>query len=270
MFRKDPPVVPAEVQKRVISEIEKIEKENDIHIILCVEAGSRAWDLPSQDSDYDIRFIYAYPPNKYVTVDPMPEEIKLHDGILDIHGVDLRGAFRLAVKNEPSIYEWLESEIVYKEDFDLSWIIREAASIALDPPALARCYYGIANRTFNNDIKWVDHVKIKKYLYCLRAILCATYILDTRQPVPLRLDSLLEYSPYETQDEIKRLMAEKGETIDNAIMDKKYALEEQVSDQLSKLVIKMYGDFPTGSRSFDKMDKLLYEYVTGKNGQKTE
>jgi predicted nucleotidyltransferase len=35
-----------------------IEKTNDVTIVLAVEAGSRAWNLHSATSDYDIRFVY--------------------------------------------------------------------------------------------------------------------------------------------------------------------------------------------------------------------
>lgn len=252
-----------EKRECVVKRIAEIEKEKGIRVILCVEAGSRAWDMPSIDSDYDVRFIFAYPKEKYVAMSMPEEEIHEHMEDLDIHGVDLRGTFRLIYKNEPSIYEWLESEIVYKEDYELSWIVRKAAEEYLDPPALARGYYGIANRTFINDIRWVDHVKIKKYLYCIRAILCSGYVLDHRKPVPLKMSELMEYSPYETRDEIKGLLAEKSETMDNAKKDKQYALEEKVSDELASLVRKMYGDFPKEKVSWDELNRLLFEYVTG-------
>lgn len=254
------------IEKRtlVIEQIEKIEKEHGVHVVLCVEAGSRAWGMPSLDSDYDIRFVFVYPREQYVTMNLPKEEIAIHADDLDIHGVDLRGAFRLIYKNEPSIYEWLESDIIYKEDYDLSWIVRKAAAEYLDPPALLRNYYGIANRTFITDIRWVDHVKIKKYIYCVRAIFCSRYVLEHREPVPLKMNELMKYSPYETKEEIKSLLAEKSETMDNAKKDKRYALEEQVSDELASLVRKMYGDFPKENVSWDGLNKLLYEYVTGK------
>lgn len=37
-----------------------IEKEHDIKILYAVESGSRAWGFPSEDSDYDVRFIYVH------------------------------------------------------------------------------------------------------------------------------------------------------------------------------------------------------------------
>ena len=44
----------------IIQKLKEIEQTENIRILHAVESGSRAWGFPSPDSDYDVRFIYAY------------------------------------------------------------------------------------------------------------------------------------------------------------------------------------------------------------------
>ncbi|MCG8399520.1 nucleotidyltransferase domain-containing protein, partial [Bacillus atrophaeus] len=46
------------MKQRIIDELRRIEQEYSVKIVYAVESGSRAWGFPSQDSDYDVRFIY--------------------------------------------------------------------------------------------------------------------------------------------------------------------------------------------------------------------
>ena len=45
---------------RITDALIRIMRETGVRIIYAVESGSRAWEFASQDSDYDIRFIYAW------------------------------------------------------------------------------------------------------------------------------------------------------------------------------------------------------------------
>jgi len=56
------------MQDKIISELDSIEKEYDVKIILASESGSRAWGFPSNDSDYDVRFIYVNKKDWYLIV----------------------------------------------------------------------------------------------------------------------------------------------------------------------------------------------------------
>ena len=46
------------MKEKIIEELNKIEKIENIKIIYAVESGSRAWGFAGTDSDYDVRFIY--------------------------------------------------------------------------------------------------------------------------------------------------------------------------------------------------------------------
>src|SRR5687768_3819263 len=93
-----------------------IQTEQNIKIVYACESGSRAWGFPSEDSDYDIRFIYLHPPEWYLSVDLENQsdvfEVPI-TGILDISGWDLRKALKLLYKSNPPLLEWLNSPILY-------------------------------------------------------------------------------------------------------------------------------------------------------------
>ena len=78
-----------------------------LSLVFAAESGSRSWGFHSEDSDYDVRFVFAGPVTKYLS---------LHDGIQDIQystkdnldyaGWDLRKALLLAEKSNPGLLEW--------------------------------------------------------------------------------------------------------------------------------------------------------------------
>ena len=50
--------IPIDIRIRITNYLFLIEEKYDIKIIYAVESGSRAWNMASVDSDYDVRFIY--------------------------------------------------------------------------------------------------------------------------------------------------------------------------------------------------------------------
>lgn len=47
-----------EIEKIIKSKLSEIEENRNVKILYAVESGSRAWGFASDDSDYDVRFIY--------------------------------------------------------------------------------------------------------------------------------------------------------------------------------------------------------------------
>jgi predicted nucleotidyltransferase len=258
-------MVDASVMEKVHEEIQKIEEEKNISVILCVEAGSRAWGIPSVDSDYDVRFVYVHNDlKKYISFTPKPEE-EYTEQIenLDIKGYDIRKAYELIYKGEVNVYEWLASDIVYKEDKERRWLIDKAAKENFDMGSVARCYYGMAKRIYINDMRWIDQVKVKKYIYCLRSILCCRYILENNEPVPLKIDLLLDKMPGEYQEELRSLLKLKVETVDNTRTKRSYALEDKVLEEIGKLEVMLRGRWANQNKKPDQMDSLLLSYIKG-------
>ena len=81
-------MIEEKIKKEILDRIKRAEEEHNVRALYAVESGSRAWGFASQNSDYDVRFIYAHPKNWYLSVDleqkrdvieyPITDEIDLN------------------------------------------------------------------------------------------------------------------------------------------------------------------------------------------------
>lgn len=176
---------------RIHDHIKRLEEEHGIQVIFCVEAGSRLWRMESGDSDYDIRFIYAHDANWYLSiVEPKQDTITFTDGDLDFHGWELRKAMQLAYKSNPTLYEWVSSDIVYTGTTSL-YEVGKLYRQYMDLNTLYHAYRGVVKSTW---LKYFSngHLAItKKYFYVLRPLLCMIYISQYNSPPPMNLNVLL-------------------------------------------------------------------------------
>lgn len=60
----------------ILQKLKDIEKKEDVTILYAVESGSRAWGFESQDSDYDVRFIYVRKEKDYLSLFPKKDVIE--------------------------------------------------------------------------------------------------------------------------------------------------------------------------------------------------
>lgn len=75
-----------EKKKEILARLSELETEYQMRVLLAVEYGSRAYGCVSNDSDYDIRIIYVYPMERYLTLSAPQDSISVMEGDLDICG----------------------------------------------------------------------------------------------------------------------------------------------------------------------------------------
>jgi len=171
--------------------LREIERERNVRVLFACESGSRAWGLPSPDSDWDVRFIFVERPEWYVTVTPRRDVIEVPiDDALDINGWELRKALNLMRKSNPPLLEWLDSPIVYQQDDAFVAAIRELVPLYFSPKSCAYHYLHMA-RNNNREFMKGDTVKLKKYLYILRPVLGCLWLETRRDPVPMRFETMV-------------------------------------------------------------------------------
>ena len=252
-----------EIEKIIKSKLSEIEEKLNVNVLYAVESGSRAWGFASDDSDYDVRFIYARPLEDYLKLEKIRDVIdyELND-IYDINGWDLKKFLTLLHDSNPVIFEWAQSPIIYKSTDDwnkITSIVNEFAQLK----KLLHHYLSMAVSTYKTHFK-SEEVSYKKYLYVLRPILCCQWILKKNSIPPILFDDLVkELFPENLKSvldkllEIKKFSSEKNE-------GKRFP---ELDDFIEKSFVEIENELATlqsgEKHSFEKLDKVFWEILMG-------
>jgi len=181
-----------EIHQIIQEKLDGIETDFGVQILYACESGSRAWGFASEDSDWDVRFIYAHPPAWYVSLLPGRDVIELPvNAVLDISGWDLRKALNLMCKSNPPLLEWLDSPIVYRKEERFFEGMRELIPDFFSAKACGYHYLHMAQKNYRAFMK-EDLVKLKKYLYILRPVLGCLWLEQRDGPVPMRFEAMVD------------------------------------------------------------------------------
>ena len=185
--------------------------QENLHILLAVESGSRAWGFASPDSDYDVRILYIRPWAHYLRIDEDKDSLEfIENDWFDVGGWDIRKALRLLRKSNAVLLEWLRSPIVYAADSaflrDLNIIVPYYAHAA----PLLHHYYGIARNALKS-LDLHDEIRLKKWFYVLRPLLAARWAVQRGGVPPMTLTELMADLPPAAVSEINDLVALKSE-----------------------------------------------------------
>jgi len=211
------PFITETMRRRIQEELEAVEHNHDVRILLAVESGSRAWRFPSQDSDYDVRFVYIHNMDTYLSIEPFREVIERPiDGALDINGWDLRKALRMVVHSNAVLFEWLCSPERYRET-KMAERLRSLAHESCFLPALIYHYDRMARHAFE-EIVASDSISFKTYCYALRPALALLWIRGHRKPPPMDLPTLLsrDIVAHEVHETIMDLLERKAVTTEQS------------------------------------------------------
>lgn len=179
------------MRKIIQQQLNQIQQLHNIKIIHACESGSRAWGFPSPNSDYDIRFIYLRPLEKYLAIEKETGELSFPITCeLDIKGWDLKKTLQLIQKSNTTPFEWLQSPIIYQQQTQLSQQLWQLCTQYFNPRGNVHHYLGIATSAKQNLNG--RQIKIKKLFYILRPLLCALWYIHHNQIAPMTTTSLMQ------------------------------------------------------------------------------
>lgn len=191
-------VVSPSDKKYICQQLLAIERAENIKILHAIESGSRAWGFPSQDSDFDIRFIYVRPQKNYLSIDIPKDDINtpiVDDALLnapfDLAGWDLRKTLKLLLRSNAIVYEWLLSPVLYVSDKSFIEQLKSFYIESANLNAITYHYYSIANGLWQDGANANKKLTVKKYLYVIRPVLCLLYIKRHQLPPPMDIASLI-------------------------------------------------------------------------------
>ena len=161
------------MKNEILEELKKIEEENNIKIIFASDTGSRTLGYSTEESDYDLRFIYIQKPENYLKLkegkDTIQKKVSIDNGMksdFDFVGFDIKKALNLIASTNIQVWQWLFSSKVYIETVSSN----EMKKISADFFELKKFYHqyaGIISNNYKRKIKNQKEIKSKYYIIAL-------------------------------------------------------------------------------------------------------
>jgi predicted nucleotidyltransferase len=203
------PNTPAETIALIQKCLDDCEHNHGVTILFAAESGSRAWGFSTPNSDYDVRFVYYHPPAWYLSLIPGRDVIEYPiSDRLDLVGWDLQKALRLLIAGNPTLIEWLNAPVLYRENAETD-LIRRLIPQSKYRRAAFYHYRSLALKVIKTHLSSKPQVALKTYLYAIRAVLLLTWLREnTAGPIAMDLPTLLPAAgvPTKIKQEIDRLL----------------------------------------------------------------
>lgn len=107
-------------------------------------------------------------------------------------GWNLTRFAELLVKSNPSVIEFLNSDLVYRECSEQWDQLRDYANQQFKPIAMMGHYHSLAKADYNKYIASGNDPTVKRHLYVLRALLYKQWVAETHQVPPLDFVAFLD------------------------------------------------------------------------------
>lgn len=247
----------------IIEGLNRLEEERGINILYACESGSRAWGFPSPDSDYDVRFIYCYDEDWYLSIARGRDNIDLPvNGDLDLGGWELAKTLSLAGKSNAVVWEWLQSPIIYRERCTFREELFALLAGYFSPKAACYHYLSMAKRTMDEHLQG-NELKLKKYFYMLRPLLAARWICENGSVPPMEFAPLLEQiaGRSELMGEIKRIMQVKEGASEGEMIARSAVIDSFCREELSRCDEMAPGLAVASEKSFERLNVFLRKQV---------
>lgn len=169
-----------EKQEHIREFLWNLEEKQDFRILLAVESGSRAWGFESEDSDWDVRFIFSRPIQWYMSIDTDWDEAVEGFGPddIDYQGWNIAKALRLLDNANGSIHEWIHSPIIYLADGLFLDQMKLRSEEYFDPFRAMHHYRKLASGNLKKYILSREEFGLKRVLYVWRATMVAKYVRE--------------------------------------------------------------------------------------------
>ena len=252
--------------EHIRAKCKELEEENDFTILFAIESGSRLWGMDSKDSDYDVHLVFYYPLEKYLKIQKPVDTFTWMSGdrILDLNGFDIYKYAKLLLKSNPNMIDWTMSNIIYYGDKSQISEFIEFAKNDFNPFTLYQSYLGISLSAQKLIVKGKNHYK--KYLYILRGILNAQWILEKGTLPPFLFEKVTKELSLssEIKEAILQLLEKKRLASENSAVQEELAvirpfIEDNIvkkEENLMKLVERRAEE-----KDFKKFDAVIQRII---------
>ena len=258
------------ITDRIKTELARVEKAESVTVLYACESGSRAWGFESDDSDYDVRFIYIRPTRWYLTVQNKSDVIEEPiDDNLDVSGWDVPKSLELLCKSNPPLLEWLQSPIIYLQRSLFVDRLRGLMDEYYSPISCMFHYLHMAHNNFREYLKG-EEIWVKKYFYVLRPVLACLWIERGHGVVPMEFTKLVDrvVDDPNLRKEIQSLLEAKwsGAELDRG--PRNPTISRFLERELARF--KAETQPPPQTRDPARLDRLFVETLKEVNGESIE
>lgn len=250
-----------DILETIQQKLDEIEKTENVRILHAVESGSRAWGFASPDSDYDVRFIYVRTEEDYLKLGKQRDVIEWQlDETLDINGWDLQKALRLMHGSNPTLFEWCGSPVVYRTTDYWERVCRAAETYFSERAGFLH-YLSMAKHNFHAYLTG-ETVRLKKYLYVLRPVLAARWILTKHSIPPVAFAELkAAMLPADMEQPVAALLERKMHTPEAGAEPRLPELHDYLERSLTALEQEAAQLPAAPEKDWALLDKLFLEAV---------
>ena len=261
------------MKQQILDHIQQIADRDGFQILYACETGSRGWGFASPDSDFDIRFIYVHPRDRYLSVNNPQDSINsiFEDGgeVLDFNAWDLRKTLHHLRKSNATPFEWLQSPIIYQNHRRIVGVAalpvhQELLDLApgyYAPRAGIHHYLNLTSSCYQEHLQ-SDLVKLKKYFYALRPILAARWIIEQGTFPPMVFDRLLELivDRQDLRAEIDQLLTIKATANESTMIPVSPMLNNFIATEIEncRQAVKL---IPNPNIDASSLDRLFQKYA---------
>ena len=232
-----------------------IEKEQNIRILFACEAGSRAYGMSDEKSDFDIRFVYIQPIKSYLTLGNHKETYTHVKGEVDIQGWDIKKALLLAQKSNASLFEWALSPTFYVTDGKFTSYYLEKIVPNLSIKVLAHHYLSLTKKNIG---QFTEKKKVNFLYHAVRCLLMLEMVVE-RKKHSIQVKELTQNSIYFTEDDYILLKECK---LQGGVSDKLASLFlQKINTAIDKISPKLQ-ELPTTKPSIKSLEKLFHELLS--------
>ncbi|MCA9408378.1 MAG: nucleotidyltransferase domain-containing protein [Candidatus Omnitrophica bacterium] len=251
------------MKETILEKLSSIEKDHDVKILYACESGSRGWGFASQDSDYDVRFIYVHKKDCYLSLDQKRDVIEQPiNYLLDINGWDIKKALMLFYKSNPTLYEWLDSPIVYRDDHGF---VDDLKKLIPDYFSAKACFHHYLSMLTNNyaDYANKEEIKLKKYFYVLRPLFACHWLKEFNKMPPMEFQDLLSVSCLENdlRKAIDELLEIKIKSAEQDLQQRIPLIDQFVLQGIEELTEFAKSVLSVQSRSLDKLNDIFRDVL---------
>jgi predicted nucleotidyltransferase len=157
--------------------------------------------------------------------------------------------------------EWLHSPITYIQNDDVLKNLRELAKSSFQPLSVCHHYLAMAKKGWESVAEQTE-IKIKRYFYVLRALLCCEWIIAENSIPPVEFNAILDryYGSGMFREATEQLL--KTKTIRNESDILLRAQEKGLLDTVDSRIIELFKMIPLNfPKNGDKADKGMFNTV---------